>query len=303
MLVGVLGLGSIGDRHARNLMNLGHQVIVHDPAILGSVPRDQLIKMSDAVIICTPTKQHAKDLADVLKARKHVLVEKPIGYDCPPFIAGLIMGAKSVRPDIVVATGFNLRFHECVKKAKSLLDNGHLGKLKFADFDVRQRNNKPVYLRDGVIRNWMSHEIDLARYLLGNLHVDAMSSILCEHDQDISASFDFAAIEHDDVLVQISADYLASPEIRRFGLIGEEGTIACDLVSRTIEWGPTFDFSGSLDNKYEAKDSFDENYIEEMQAFINAIEGKDAGPLADGADGVAALQLVMDARKKAELDD
>jgi hypothetical protein len=40
-----------------------------------------------------------------------------------------------------------------------------------------------------------------------------------------------------------------------------------------------------------------------MSAFLGAVDGKDPGPLADGYDGVAALQLVMDAREKAGLKD
>jgi len=305
MLVGVLGLGSIGDRHARNLMNLGHQVVFHDPVVLGSMERDQVIKMSDAVIVCTPTKQHGRDLCDVLDARKHVLVEKPIGYDCPPYIAGYIMGARSEKPDLVVATGFNLRFHHCVKKVKQLIDGGFIGDLKEADFRVLQKNNKPEYLRDGVIRNWASHEIDLARHLLGNLHVELCNVNMLgpTSKQDVSAYIQMVALDMNEASVSVSADYLKHPEDRGFSIRSEDNMILCDLVKREVSWGPAWDFSGKEDHEAKFTDTFDENYIDEMKAFINAIEGKDRGPLADGSDGVAALQIVMDARKKAGLDD
>lgn len=300
MLIGLLGLGSIGSRHGRNLMNLGHQVIAHDPNIL-SASREDVLQQADAIVIASPTKCHGMDLVDVLRAGKHVLVEKPIGYDSPEFIAGVIAGSKMKNPNIVVATGFNLRFHHCVKKAKEIIDSGWLGPIRSAEFSVLQRNDRPEYLRDGVIRNWMSHEIDLARHLLGNLHVSRSENVTMYKDQDVEAAFNFYAIEHD-AEVSISADYKTHPEKREFSIWGRDRIVAVDLVRRTMEWGEMHDLSGKKDHKFAPRDTFDENYIDEMKAFIGAINGEDPGPLADAYDGVAALELVMGCRKIAGLD-
>jgi predicted dehydrogenase len=280
--VGVLGLGSIGERHARNLLDLGHKVEFHDTrGILGSIPRQELIKRSDAVIICTPTVNHVEDLIDVLGAGKHVLVEKPIGYDCPPFIAGLIMGARSKHRNLVVATGFMCRFHPQVQNAKALIDGGWFGKIKEVNLVVLQKNTKLEYLRDGVIRNWASHEIDTARYLLGNL-MASRAVVKTSKEQDIEVLAEFYSIEHD-CGVFVQADYLTSPEKRQFSIYGSDGAKGFDLVKGQAVW--------------------DQTYIDEMEAFIRAIDGKDPGPLADGVDGVAALQLVMDIREKAGLEN
>ena len=51
------------------------------------------------------------------------------------------------------------------------------------------------------------------------------------------------------------------------------------------------------------RDNWDQVYLDELAAFLRVIDGGDPGPLADGYDGVAALQLVMDAREKAGLKD
>lgn len=303
MLIGILGMGSIGQRHAKNLMTLGHQVISYDPLEPLFMSRERVINDADAVLICSPTKNHAEDLADVLRAGKHVMVEKPIGYDCPPLIAGMIMGARSKNPNLVVATGFNLRFHECVKQAKKIMRAGYLGTVQRATFSVLQKNDKPTYRRDGVIRNWMSHEIDLARHLLGELVVDEMDRIVTENGQDVEASIDFFSIEHS-CPVTIHADYSSDPEVRQFFINGADGDMVVDLVCRTLLWGSNQFGSGTV----TAKDSFDENYVDELKAFIQAIEGGHQNPLlepcplAGGDDGVAALQLVMDARKKAGLE-
>lgn len=277
MLVGILGLGSIGTRHARNLMTLGHQVIAYDPQQL-SMRRDDVIREADAVIIASPTKEHARDLADVLVARKHVFVEKPIGYDSPPFIAGLIMGARSVKRDLVVATGFMCRFHPEVILAKKMLEDGYFGNIVGGVFTVLQLNTKPAYLRDGVIRNFACHEIDIARHLLGDLCVEDCSAFT--HDnQDVSTLIQTTAIEHE-APIQIAANYLTIPELRKFEINGSKKSKRFNLVRK--DW--------------------DQVYLDEMSAFLRVVDGGDPGPLADGADGVAALQVVMDARAKAGLD-
>jgi predicted dehydrogenase len=258
-------------------MLLGHQVIAYDPEQL-SMRRVDVIHEADAVIIASPTKAHASDLIDVLGARKHVLVEKPIGFDSPPFIAGLIMGARRAKPDLVVATGFMCRFHPVVQEAKKKIERGYFGRLEHASFEVRQKNEKPEYLRDGVIRNWASHEIDIARYLLGNLHVSECLAVM-NKGQDISCLIEASSIEHE-MNVQIAADYITDPEIRQFEIIGSNKSARYSLT----------------------KDNWDQVYLDEMSAFLRAVDGGDPGPLADGADGVAALEIVMQARQKAGLE-
>lgn len=296
MLIGILGLGSIGDRHARNLMALGHQVIAYDQACPTGFSRYDVLTKSEAVLICTPTKSHAVDLADALHHGKHVFVEKPIGYDCPPYIAGLIAGAKSTYPGIVIATGFNLRFHQCVKDAKNLIEDGFLGKLQSARFDVLQKNSRPDYLRDGVILNWMSHELDLARYLLGEIYVVHAT---CDTHETI-ASVELLASAHEDAPITIVANYITDPELRRFTIVGDENTIHCDLVARILTAQREHRPHDDINIVYY--DSFDRNYIDEISAFIQAIEGRHDPRLADGFDGVSALQLVVDAKEKAKSD-
>lgn len=281
MLFGILGLGSIGDRHARNLMNLGHQVIFHDPGMLGSRPRDEVLKLADAVIICTPTKEHFRDLCDAMHANCHVLVEKPIGYDCPPLLSGFMMGANMKNPHLKIATGFMCRFHPVVQQAKRDIENGMFGRLQSAQFSVLQRNNKPDYLRDGVIRNWLSHELDLARYLLGNLYVDKASCHLNSQGQDIAATVNCAALDNSEIPVSIMGDYVTTPYVRQFTILGERRA-----KNYKLEIG---------------QDIWDQTYVDEMKAFINKIEGKPFGPLADGADGIASLELVMEALGKANV--
>jgi len=296
--IGVLGCGSIGQRHIKNILALDHRVARFDPdqKLAPSSDRLKVIQWADAIIICSPSQEHAHDVMDAIAAHKHVLCEKPFGYDCPPFLQGYMQSTRVVQPNLIVATGFNLRFHDCVKETKKLLPD--IGKIKAAAFTVNQKTEKPPYLRDGIIRNWLSHEIDLAMHLLG----PAGEVIRCDAPVDADGNDSIEAhvvmkFHNVENPVHFQADYFTEPEQRYFWIEGEYGAIYVDLVKRNV-------FMLGKDGKHRqvlaAWDNWDMNYQEEMVAFISSIEqGQHLAPLATGEDGVACLYAVMAAREKA----
>src|SRR6266446_3673187 len=301
MKIGILGYGSIGQRHASNLLKLGHQVYIYDPVDPQTVfsARELVIKHADAIVVASPSKNHAEDMIDAVNAGNHVLVEKPFGYDCPSFLAGYLKGGhRKWRDKLIIATGFNLRFHDCVRRTKELIPE--IGPLKTAMFTVRQKTEKPPYLRDGIIRNWLSHEIDLAIYLLGEIdYIDRCDAPIDEHGNDATEAH--IVIQFKDVQnkVHFEADYLSSPESRYFWIDGEDGAIYVDLVKRNVFMR---DSAGHHRQVLATTDSWDQNYIDEMKCFIKSIEiGQHQAPLATAEDGVKCLEAVMTAREKAGL--
>lgn len=295
--LGILGFaGSIGSRHGKNLMYLGHQVMGYDPVMPGKHSREDVIGMADAIIICTPTRQHYTDMVDC--KGKHLLVEKPIAFDAPaPLIRGFCHGKLSNGE--IVAVGNNLRFHRCVMETKMMLDRGLIGDVGWAEFWVNQKSTKPVYLMDGVSRNWCAHEIDLALYLLGPAQATEVTKVKLEDRWDVEIAFN---MKHESgTFTSIHADYLTEPERRGYKLVGSKGVIEVDLVARTIK------VSNLLINTVnQMKDSYDDNYLEEMKAFINACNKgkihKDEA-LASGLEGANTLDIILSVRSMAGLVD
>jgi predicted dehydrogenase len=300
MKIGVLGFrGSIGFRHYTNIMNMygKHTYYGYDPCIIGGLGRGWVIEHSDAIVVASPSKHHAHDLTDAIDAGKHVLVEKPFGYDCPPYLDSYVKGARMRRPELIIATGFNLRFHACVKKAKELIPE--LGNIICASFTVYQKTTKPLYLQDGILRNWCSHEIDLAHYLLGDLVVE---SALAPQDENGNDTIE-AWITMDSPAIKthcfLQADYYSDPEHRYFFIEGDRGGIWVNLVDRTVLFRKRGeDYKLVL----KATDTYDQNYLEEMSCFIRSIElGCHQAPLATGEDGIKCLYSIMAAREKTGL--
>jgi predicted dehydrogenase len=189
--------------------------------------------------------------------------------------------------------GYNLRYHSCVKKAKEWIDAGLIGRPLWANFTVAQWNNKPAYLRDGVILNW-SHEIDLALYLLGPWGLVGSSTRISDGGDDITDIL----LNQSGCRTSIHLDYVTRPEVRQSIIVGDEATIIMDLVHR-LAW-----LRGKGDNvmldMHEGQDSWDENYIEEMQAFLDRLDGKEVVGCT-GPEAFEVLKVCLQARKQAGL--
>lgn len=291
--IGIIGLGSIGKRHRDNLVKMGQtEVIGYDPDPSKKTgwtcdDLDFLINLADRIIIASPTSSHYEHLVKCLIQNKPIFIEKPVA-DTPN--AGLLRDHITQRPFMV---GYNLRFHSCVKKAKEWLDAGLIGKNLSASFVCGQYNNKPPYLRDGVILNW-SHEIDLALYLLGAATVAASSTRLTEGHDDLT---DILLTHDNGCRSSIHLDYLTQPEIRQFLIVGTGATIIVDLLHR-VAWLRQAD--DVIIDQFQGLDSWNDNYIEEMQAFLDRCDGKKTIGCT-GEEGLKVLETCLEVRKQAGL--
>jgi len=272
MRVGVLGLGSIGARHAKNILDMGHQVIGFDPNLSGHVVGiTEVATMEefygqeyDAVVIASPSSLHTRHKM-IIQENPPILIEKPIGT------SEMDVDILQQTPLGNVRVGNNLRFHPCVKWAKNAIDG--MGKIEHASFHCEQFNSKPDYIRDGVTLNWGAHEVDLALHLLGPAEVE------------------FASINEDDTIAyiklkherggtsNIDLDYIRNPPKRGFLISGYNGNILCNLE----ESPPKYDWN--------------QTYIDEMEDFLE-YGGKQC---ATGEDGLATLKIILDAKRKAGL--
>ena len=145
MRFAILGLGSAGSRHARNLVELGHDVAGFDP---GDVPTPdgmprfasqlRAIRWADAVVVASPSARHAAQAIAALQERRHVLIEKPLASRLDE--AAALRRAAAV-PGLVSAVAMNLRFHPALERLKALLDEQELGRPQLAEavcgYDLR----------------------------------------------------------------------------------------------------------------------------------------------------------------------
>jgi predicted dehydrogenase len=80
----------------------------------------------DAVIVALPTHLHAPVAIEALKARKHVLLERPMAMNAKE-AAKIIDTSKTMKRTLMVSQ--NLRFNKHTQAARAIIDRGDLGEL------------------------------------------------------------------------------------------------------------------------------------------------------------------------------
>jgi predicted dehydrogenase len=285
MKIGVVGYGSIGQRHAANATKLGHEVIVYDPMLQHNDVKyeREIYEQADAVVIATPSGCHEAGLRACIERGKHVLVEKPISVSLGQ-LETLLKVADEKR--LVVMMGNNLRFHPCVQEIKRSEISWRL----WANFICSTTTDKPGYLSDGVTLCTGSHEVDLALYLLGPAQVltatgdEKMMDFVLLHDSGARSSFHL--------------DFVTGREVRQFWIGYERKCILVDLPARSIK---THFVDGDI-NTWRYPGSYDYDYEREMRDFIRQAEGAPAiygNRAATGEDGLAALKVLLAVKKMA----
>jgi predicted dehydrogenase len=83
-------------------------------------------KSIDAVVLATPHSQHADQVIAATKAGKHIHCEKPLTLDLATARAAVDAANKA---GIVLAVGFNRRFHPSIVEIRNRLADGRLGQV------------------------------------------------------------------------------------------------------------------------------------------------------------------------------
>ena len=88
----------------------------------------------DAVVICTPSGDHAQQILDGLKAGKHVVVEKPM---CLTLEEADAVVAMAEQTGLMVCVISQTRFSDGVQAIKQAVNQGALGRLVSASLTMR----------------------------------------------------------------------------------------------------------------------------------------------------------------------
>ena len=143
--VGLIGLGSIGQVHLKNGLRVNNARIVAVSDVSKkalSLARDCGVKKTylsyeqllnnpevDCVIIALPTHLHQVCIEKAAEARKHILLEKPIGRSVEE--AKRIISA-SKRNSVTLMLGYPLRFNPDFSKVKEEVTKGIFGDVPIA---------------------------------------------------------------------------------------------------------------------------------------------------------------------------
>jgi predicted dehydrogenase len=288
----VVGSGSIGARHIRNLINLG----VTNIAVCDS-NQDQLTKVqdtykikeaytdfsgalkqgADAVVVCTPTATHVSVAVEAAKKSCHVFIEKPLS-DTMELVDELI--EKMSENKKVLMIGFNFRFHPCMQKIKSLLLEGKIGK---------------VIILDAI------HELDYIRWFMGEVsEVFCYADKLSNLEMDTEDTAEMLLRFNSKAIGNIHMDYVQRTYNRQCEIIGDQGTITWNFNDNIVRLYRAVTGQWQLFNINDGKKlDFNETYLEEMACFLDCVKGTSEPPV-DGIEGKRIQQVAIAAKTSAE---
>lgn len=195
--IAILGCGRIGQVHARTIKSMSTARIT---AVADAFPNpaqtlaDEMgadvrtvdaIMVSndvDAVIIGTPTTTHYDLIHAAAKAGKAIFCEKPVEMSADRIRDCLGIVAKN---DVPFLTAFNRRFDPSFANVQTRIANGEIGNVELVTIMSRDPSPPPVsYIATsgGLFRDMMIHDLDMARFLLGEepVSVVAMGSSLVD---------------------------------------------------------------------------------------------------------------------------
>jgi UDP-N-acetyl-2-amino-2-deoxyglucuronate dehydrogenase len=127
----------------------------------------------DAVCITTPSALHLEPALAAIRARKHLMIEKPLDSTVEGTDHILYEAEKA---GVRVGSIFQARFGDAARQLKSAIDNGRFGRLVLASCYVKWNRTKDYYTGwkgrlaedgGGAVINQAIHGVDLLQWFAG----------------------------------------------------------------------------------------------------------------------------------------
>jgi predicted dehydrogenase len=314
----IIGLGSIGQRHLRNIISLGFKdvyLVRRNSIILNKFPNlkvyESITKACeeariDSVIIATPTANHLKDFIELSNFKiPNIYIEKPISHSLDD--ANKIKEIAN-KHNLNVVVGYDFHFDLGLLKVKELLSKNAIGKP--CSFQVEVGQYLPDWRPHENYREGMSakkelgggvmldliHEFDYVNWIFGpiksifgkNNHISDLEI----DTEDVSMNI----IEtNSGILGTISLDYLQKELSRSCKIIGNKGTIIWDYKECRVLWMTHVNL---IWQEFEyAHIERNDRFISIIETFLKSNSDNLDNRLSTVKDAITSLKMVVSAKK------
>lgn len=319
MRVLVVGAGSIGMRHIKNLVALGHEVYAMDlkdecletaePLVTGVFSSlEKALKVNpDAAFICTFSSNHIEPALICAEKGCHLFIEKPLSINMDG-TNGLIDAGEG--KGLVTMVGCNMRFHPAIAHIKGVLDNnGAFVKRLWANLEVgyylpfAKKNYESSYMArrslGGNIIFDMIHELDYAVWFFGRpVEVFCNNGILSALKIDTGDFADFMIRFESGMVCVVHMDYLQHGYSRRCKVVAEGGTVVWDFAQGNIG-EVTVDGREWQWKEIKLEVLYNRMYVDEVRYFMDCVSsGKETfNPLRSA---LLVIKLALAAQRSVE---
>ena len=263
-----------------------------------------------AVSICTPNASHHPITVAAARVGKHILCEKPVSLD---LLQAQEMIDACQSAGVTFQVGHHMRSWAAALQAKSMIEQGAIGKVSYARFrqahdwggspEVRGVFGSKQASGGGTLLDNGCHLFDLARYFCGDVR-DVYARISTrkfdiEVEDTAMSSLGFVS----GAIGQVEVAWCGTGWQEAFWIFGTEGSLECDnrvganmLTHRYRASGATtWDLTDTATYDLQGRKS----HTQHVANFLAAIEGK-RDVVCTGHDGMEAVRLVLASYESAE---
>ena len=312
MKVLVVGLGSIGQRHARLLAKRSDLVIDVCDASTAAIERlgnidvhdifhsleEALKAKPDAVFLCTPTSYHIQQVVIALEQGCQVFCEKPLTNS---LAAGKDLHRMMQGSSLHVNVGFHLHFHKGLVALKKQIQEGLIGEIVQLDMRVGAfitlKNSVTRYQagQKGSLFGDYTHQFDLLYWLTGKKPEQMLILAAERGGMELSSDPNVADILFrfaDPFQAHIHLNYVQMPQRHSYEITGTKGWVYLDAENMYADIGTLED--NAVRRLHFTQDR-DDIYRSEHQKFFTCIqEGtRQESPVEDALISTAIFETAM----------
>ena len=321
MKILIVGCGSIGKRHLRNLLTIG---IKHENISCVETRQDRVTEVKnygiervysnldsalidknyDAAIICSPTSLHIEQ-CNILSSKKvNLMIEKPLSRN----LEGIEILKRNVKENnLVVLMAYIFRFTPQVQMIKKLIQENALGKIyyvrgEFSEYlpdwhpyeDYRSFYMAEKSMGGGSILD-QSHIFDLVHYLLGGFkNVKAYNSKISNLELNADDISELIVEMNSGVIASLHTDIFGRQHQKFLEIKGENGNIKWDFYKNEVSIYDPKDKAVKIFKKFPT--DFNLTYINEIKHFLECCQNKKK-TFASLEDGIDTMKLILAAEK------
>ncbi len=314
MRVAVIGVGNMGQHHARIYSQLAQLIAISDvneengralAAQFSCKYYKNYVEMLDvekpaAVSIAVPTPLHKIIALEVIKHKINLLIEKPIALTVKD--AKEILDAAN-SAGVKLTVGHIERFNPAVIKLKEIMKSGTLGEINSIIARRVGVATSGIGSYENLLVDLAIHDVDVINYLLEKMPTNRF----CLKGKSINNREDYAdmLLSYGNTNAFIQTNWITPIKIRTLHVTGSKGYADLDYITQDLKiykLNYTRDYSNYKDFivKFSQPDVVqvevkkDEPLKLELAAFLNCIKNNTT-PSVTGEEALAALEIVSTA--------
>ena len=321
----VVGYGHIGRIHVDNFLEFkGVRLIVYTKRNDLQLLKKKGVKVSNSLteclkenpdvgVIANETSLHTPIAIKLAKEGLDLFLEKPLSNSLKDVEK---LRAIVKKKKLITQMGCNLRFHSCINRIKSLIEQQKIGKIisvqvhnssylpdSYLFSDYRKSYAARKDLGGGVILTNAIHEIDYMYWFFQEVeNVISMSGKFSELDVTTEDYVSSLLKFKNKIIGELHMDYFQRPNFRSCKIRGTKGEIYWNSDNNCVNifnmnkkrWETKFDdgFSDNLDTY--------SSYIEELKHFLKCVKHRKE-TINDLEQGITTLKIALAIKKASKL--